>query len=61
MTIPNSVTTIGDCAFYNCSSLTTVNYKGTKEEWSQKIISGISGGNEALTNATTINYGYTGE
>ena len=58
--IPDSVTSIGGSAFSGCSSLTTVNYKGTQEEWNQKIISGIGSGNEALTNAT-INYGYTGE
>ena len=31
--IPNSVTSIGSGAFYNCSSLTMVNYLGTVEEW----------------------------
>jgi hypothetical protein len=57
VTIPAGVTTIGMNAFKNCSSLTTVNYKGTQEQWGQ--ISKNSG-NEALTNATK-NYGYTGE
>ena len=31
--IPNSVTSIGDHAFYNCTSLTSVNYLGTIEQW----------------------------
>ncbi|MBR3864012.1 MAG: leucine-rich repeat domain-containing protein [Clostridia bacterium] len=33
--IPNSVTSIGDSAFANCSSLTEVNYLGTIDEWAQ--------------------------
>ncbi len=33
VTIPNGVTSIGDSAFYNCTSLTSVNYLGTIEQW----------------------------
>jgi hypothetical protein len=31
--IPNSVTSIGVCAFDGCSSLTDITYLGTKAEW----------------------------
>ncbi len=33
MTIPDSVTSIGNYAFYQCTSLATINYTGTKEQW----------------------------
>ena len=33
VTIPNSVTSIGSDAFYNCSGLTKVNYLGTVDKW----------------------------
>ena len=56
VTIPAGVTTIGMNAFKNCSSLTTVNYKGTQEEWNQKIINGIGRGNDYLKNAETKNF-----
>ena len=48
VTIGNSVTSIGYSAFYNCSSLKEVNYKGTEEQWN-KIE--ISIGNSSLINA----------
>ena len=31
--IPESITTINDSAFYNCSNLNTIFYKGTEDEW----------------------------
>ena len=34
VTIPNSVTSIGNWAFQYCSVLTSINYKGTKAQWS---------------------------
>ncbi|MGN1130762.1 MAG: hypothetical protein ACI4Q8_05360, partial [Ruminococcus sp.] len=49
VTIPNSVTRIGDNAFDNCSSLKDVYYSGSKAEW--KAIS-IGQYNKNLTNAT---------
>ena len=55
VTIPDSVTYIDDHAFWDCN-LTTVNYKGTKEQWEQIRID--SYGNEDLTSAT-INYNYS--
>ena len=54
--IPDSVTTIGVCAFSTCNALTDVYYKGTEAQWSQIAIDGY---NEKLT-AATIHYNYTG-
>ena len=39
--IPDSVTSIGDYAFFLCSSLTNITYMGTKEQW-KAIIKGNS-------------------
>ena len=33
--VPNSVTSMGDLAFYKCTSLTKVNYLGTIDSWAQ--------------------------
>lgn len=49
VTIPDSVTSIGNYAFGGCPSLTDVYYSGTKENWNAIT---ISNGNEPLTNAT---------
>lgn len=49
VTIPDSITNIGWCAFYSCDSITNVYYKGTQEQFG-KIT--IDSGNEDLTNAT---------
>ena len=48
ITIPDSVVQIGTEAFYECTSLKEVNYKGTEEQWN-KI--NIYGGNWNLTEA----------
>lgn len=48
ITIPDSVVLIGNEAFYECTSLKEVNYKGTEEQWN-KI--NIYGGNWNLTEA----------
>ena len=50
--IPDSVTMIGECAFYNCTNLTTINFRGTQAQWN--AIS-IGNNNTPLTSAT-INY-----
>ena len=49
------MTSIGESAFEGCESLTTVNYKGSQEQWKQ--IS-IGSSNSYLTGAT-INYEYS--
>ena len=46
--IPDSVTSIKYCAFYKCSSLKEVNYKGTQEQWNNIEIGKY---NSCLTNA----------
>ena len=56
ITIPDSVTTIGDSTFEGCSGLTTVFYAGTENQW--KTIS-ISSDNSRLTNATHYYYSET--
>lgn len=53
--IPKSMTSIGDRAFDYCTNLTTVNYCGTEEDWSNIT---IGSGNTYLNNAT-INYNYS--
>ena len=49
--IPDSVTSIGSCAFDECTSLTTVYYSGTEEKWND--IS-IGTGNDSLQNSNII-------
>ena len=51
------MTSIDYAAFYGCSSLTTVNYKGTQEQWGQISI----GSDNGYLKSATINYNYTGE
>lgn len=57
VTIPNSVTTICNAAFYYCNSLSTVYYGGTAAEWAD--ISIDSTGNDKLTSATVYYYSET--
>ena len=75
VTIPNSVTSIGDSAFKNCSRLSSVTFNGTPNSISSNIFNNcsrlttinvpwaegaVSGAPWGATNAT-INYNYTGE
>ena len=48
ITIPESVTSIGNSAFKNCSALENVYYLGSEEQWEQIVISDY---NNSLTNA----------
>ena len=57
ITIPDSVTSIGDYAFRHCASLIDVYYTGTEAEWKQIE---ILYDNFYLTNAT-IHYNYVPE
>lgn len=54
VTIGSNINTIYNQAFQNCSSLMTVNYRGTQEEWDMIT---IAEDNDYLLNAT-INYNY---
>ena len=45
VTLPASLTTIGDQAFYGCEGLTEASYAGTREQW--EAVS-VGSGNEAL-------------
>lgn len=56
ITIPDSVTFIGGYAFRNCSTLETIYYKGTAEDW-EKI--SIGQGNSKLHGATRYYYSET--
>ena len=58
ITIPASVTNIENSAFYRCVRLTTVNYRGTQDQWNT-LVQSIGTGNEYLLNANIV-YGYTG-
>ena len=55
--IPEGVTTIGEGAFFGCDNLTTVYYRGNKEQWDSIT---IGSDNEALKEAE-IKYNYKGE
>lgn len=55
LTIPDSVTSIGVSAFWDCSALSDVYYDGSEEDW--KAIT-IETGNDSLSNAT-IHYNDT--
>lgn len=50
ITIPKSVTTLGDSAFNGCTALKNINYAGTMDEW--RAVSKGSGWNTNLGNGT---------
>ena len=52
--IPTSVTTIECYAFRNCSSLKTVYYEGSKEDWDKISIDNKYNANQPLLNANII-------
>ena len=54
LTIPDSVTSIGDSAFSNCRSLKTVYYKGTAADWGKISIS--NNNNSSITNTKRYYY-----
>lgn len=56
VTIPDSVTSIGDYAFDGCSGLKTVYYKGNATQWGNISIGSY---NYNLTNATQYYYSKT--
>ena len=47
ITIPNSITSIETCAFFDCTSLRTAYYTGTSEQWAKVS---IGSGNDCLIN-----------
>jgi hypothetical protein len=54
--IGNDVTRIGQSAFYNCTALTSVYYKGEASEWSSVYVAGYNG---KLLDATRYYYSET--
>lgn len=52
VTVPDSITTIGDCAFEYCNSLTDIYYIGTEEQWKQISI------NSSIANLTNAKRHY---
>ncbi len=58
ITIPDSVTSIGNSAFAGCTSLKSIKYRGTEDEWNA-ISKG--GGWNYNTGNYTITYNYDGE
>jgi len=58
LTLPSSVINIGSNAFANNSSLTTLNYNGTKAEWLKITLNEDWHANSSLTTVLTSDYSY---
>ncbi len=62
--LSNSVSRIGDLAFYSCTGITSIKYRGTEEQW-RSISKGSSwdykAGEYSETGSYTITYNYTDE
>ena len=58
ITIPESVTSINGWAFVGCSSLKTINYTGTEEQWN--AINKEDNWNYGCPSDMEINYNYQG-
>lgn len=54
VTIPDSVTSIDSSAFKDCTSLKTVNYAGSKNDWKKIKIDNRDKGNKPLLEAEII-------
>ena len=62
ITIPDSVTSIGDSAFQECTRLANIYYKGTEEQWNainKKAHWNLNMGSN-VEGGTVITYNYTG-
>ena len=57
MVIGDSVTIIGSAAFYSCSKLKDVYYKGSEEDWAEIKI----GSSNSYLTAATRHYNYVPE
>lgn len=57
--LPESLTSIGYSAFYGCTSLKTINFKGTEDQWN--AITKGSNWNSNCPSDMVINYNYQGE
>ena len=60
VTIPDCVKEIEYYAFLCCDALTTVNYRGTEEQWEAIVIDNTDSGNQKLIDANKV-YNYTEE
>ena len=55
VTIPDSITSIESYAFWCCTSLISINYRGTKDKWAA-ITKGSKWNYDIPTSCITYNY-----